>query len=133
MAVKKFLDADGVTYLARLLDNYPDNELLGTVITAIQEALDEKQDKNASPSGEPVDLSNYLLKTDIAAWAKAANKPSYTATEVGALPANTTYVTSVNNQTGAVTITVPTNVSSFTNDAGYLTLATLPKYDGTVV
>ena len=34
----------------------------------------------------------------------------------------------------AVTIpTVPTNVSSFTNDSGYLTLATLPIYDGTVV
>lgn len=28
--------------------------------------------------------------------------------------------------------TVPTNVSSFTNDAGYLTLATLPIYDGSV-
>ena len=115
MAVKKFLDADGVAYLASLLDNYPDNEILGTVISAIQDALDEKQDKNAGSGGEPIDLSNYLLKTDIAAWAKAANKPSYTANEVGALP---------------VTIT---NVSSFTNDAGYLTLATLPKYDGTVV
>lgn len=29
--------------------------------------------------------------------------------------------------------TVPTNVSSFTNDAGYLTLATLPIYDGSVI
>ena len=29
--------------------------------------------------------------------------------------------------------TVPTNVSAFTNDAGYLTLATLPKYEGGVV
>ena len=29
--------------------------------------------------------------------------------------------------------TVPTNVSSFTNDSGYLTLATLPIYDGSVV
>ena len=28
--------------------------------------------------------------------------------------------------------TVPTNVSAFTNDAGYLTLATLPKYEGVV-
>lgn len=28
--------------------------------------------------------------------------------------------------------TVPTNVSSFTNDAGYLTLSTLPIYDGSV-
>lgn len=27
---------------------------------------------------------------------------------------------------------VPTNVSAFTNDSGYLTLATLPVYDGTV-
>lgn len=33
----------------------------------------------------------------------------------------------------AVTIpTVPSNVSAFTNDAGYLTLSTLPIYDGTV-
>ena len=28
--------------------------------------------------------------------------------------------------------TVPTNVSAFTNDEGYLTLATLPKYEGVV-
>ena len=28
--------------------------------------------------------------------------------------------------------TVPTNVSVFTNDAGYLTIATLPKYEGVV-
>ena len=28
--------------------------------------------------------------------------------------------------------TVPTNVSTFTNDSGYLTIATLPKYDGGV-
>lgn len=75
MAVKKFLDANGVAYLASLLDNYPDNEILATVINAIQDALDEKQDKN----------------------------------------------------------NMPTNVSSFTNDAGYLTLTTLPKYDGTVI
>ncbi len=72
-----------------------------------------------------VDLSNYLQTTDIAAWAKAANKPTYTAMEVGALPNTyTAPVTSVNGQTGAVSLsipTVPTNVSDFTNDAGYLT------------
>lgn len=39
---KKFLDINGVEYFARLLNNYPDNELLSTVITAIQNALDEK-------------------------------------------------------------------------------------------
>lgn len=44
-------------------------------------------------------------------------------------------VQSVNGQTGAVSIaipTVPTNVSAFTNDSGYLTLSTLPIWDGSV-
>ena len=56
-------------------------------------------------------------------------------------------VASVNGQTGAVVLdaddvgalpdttvipTVPTNVSAFNNDAGYLTLASLPKYNGGV-
>lgn len=44
-------------------------------------------------------------------------------------------VQSVNGQTGAVSLTiptVPTNVSAFTNDAGYLTLADLPIYQGGV-
>lgn len=59
MAVKKFLDADGVAYLARLLDNYPDNELLGTVITAIQEALDEKNEI----LGLTVDAQGYICQT----------------------------------------------------------------------
>lgn len=56
MAVKKFLDADGVTYLARLLDNYPDNDILGTVISAIQEALDEKNEI----LGLTVDAQGYI-------------------------------------------------------------------------
>lgn len=42
-------------------------------------------------------------------WAKAETKPTYTAEEVGALP-DTTEIP-----------TVPTNVSAFNNDAGYLT------------
>ena len=44
-------------------------------------------------------------------------------------------VSSVNGQTGAVVLnipTVPTAVSAFTNDAGYLTLADLPIYQGGV-
>lgn len=44
-------------------------------------------------------------------------------------------VQSVNGQTGVVTLsipTVPSNVSAFTNDAGYLTLADLPIYSGGV-
>ena len=95
-----------------------------------------------------IDLSDYLQKTDIAAWAKAANKPSYTASEVGAVattaPAagitnqditnwnnklSSAPVTSVNSKTGAVVL----KTSDLQNDSGYLTLATLPIYDGTVV
>ena len=43
------------------------------------------------------------------------------AADVGALPSST------------VIPTVPTNVSAFTNDSGYLTLATLPIYNGGVI
>lgn len=49
--------------------------------------------------------------------------------------ANAAPVKSVNGQTGAVVLTiptVPTNVSAFTNDAGYLTLTNLPIYNGGV-
>ena len=47
------------------------------------------------------ELNNYLLKTDIAAWAKEATKPTYTAAEVGALstshPANGITSTDIDN------------------------------------
>lgn len=54
---------------------------------------------------------NPFTETDptVPAWAKAATKPTYTAAEVGALPDTTAIPT------------VPTKVSAFTNDAGYLT------------
>lgn len=45
----------------------------------------------------------------VPSWAKASSKPTYTAQEVGALPADTPIPV------------VPTNVSAFNNDAGYLT------------
>jgi len=41
---KKFLDSAGLTYFAQLLNNYPDNEVLASVIDAISDALDEKAD-----------------------------------------------------------------------------------------
>lgn len=42
-------------------------------------------------------------------------------------------VTSVNGMTGDVVLsipTIPTNISAFYNDVGYITLADLPIYDG---
>ena len=47
-----------------------------------------------------------LLTVVNGGWAPAT-KPSYTANEVGALPSNTTYVSSVNGQSGAVTVATP--------------------------
>ena len=52
-------------------------------------------------------ISSYT-ETDptVPAWAKSPTKPTYTASEVGALPSNTV---------------IPSKVSDLTNDAGYLT------------
>lgn len=43
----------------------------------------------------------------VPSWAKASSKPSYTASEVGALPDSTTFVASFNGQTGAITYSAP--------------------------
>ena len=70
---------------------------------------------NITISGGSADLSNYYTKTEI------DNK--------GYL---TEHQSLANYALKSEIPTVPTNVSYFTNDAGYLTLATLPKYDGGV-
>lgn len=64
-----------------------------------------------------VDLSQYLLKTDIATWAKQPNKPTYTASEVGALPDTTT---------------IPSKTSDLTNDSGFITAGKFAVVDGTL-
>lgn len=51
----------------------------------------------------------------VPAWAKASSKPAYTATEVGALPSNTTYVSTVNGNSGAITIVTLPTVSASDN------------------
>ena len=89
--------------------------------------------------GEGIDLDGYATKeyvneavsgvvvseTDptVPEWAKQATKPTYTANEVGALPADTVLFSgSYNDLTDKPTIPeVPANVSAFSNDAGYLT------------
>ena len=47
-----------------------------------------------------------LPASDVSAWAKAATKPTYTASEVGALPDTTT---------------IPSKTSDLTNDSGFIT------------
>ena len=70
---------------------------------------------NITISGGSADLSNYYTKTEI------DNK--------GYL---TEHQSLANYALKSEIPTVPTNVSYFANDAGYLTLATLPKYTGGV-
>ena len=77
-------------------------------------------------------LTSYT-ETDptVPSWAKAESKPTYTASEVGALASNTTYVskitttagahTAISNQSGAISFNVPTKTSHLTNDSGYIT------------
>ena len=67
--------------------------------------------------GETIDLSNYALLSDLT-WSNVSNKPTFA-----------TVATSgdYDDLTNKPTIpTVPTNVSSFTNDAGYITSANVP-------
>lgn len=72
-----------------------------------------------------IPAAGITVETDptVPEWAKQATKPTYTANEVGALPADTVLFSgSYNDLTNKPTIpVVPTNVSSFANDAGYLT------------
>ena len=59
MAIKKYLDDYGLAYFAQKLDEYPDNEVLATVVNAIQEALEEKNDL----LGLTVDAQGYICQT----------------------------------------------------------------------
>lgn len=63
---------------------------------------------------EKDDIPTTLPASDVYSWAKQPSKPTYSASEVGALPAST------------VIPTVPTNVSAFINDAGYVKTSELP-------
>lgn len=56
----------------------------------------------------------------VPSWAKQANKPTYTAAEVGALPSSTTYVSSFNGNTGAITYIAP--VTSVNGQTGAVTV-----------
>lgn len=87
------------------------------------------------------ELDDYLLKTDIADWAKANTKPTYTANEVGALSTShptanitTEQIAQWNNKSDfsgsyndlTEKPTIPSKTSELTNDSGFLTEETDP-------
>ena len=59
--------------------------------------------------------------SDVLAWAKAADKPAYSWTEITSKPG--TFPPSSHNHTKNQITDMPTKVSQFTNDAGYITQA----------
>lgn len=65
---KKFLDYSGLVKVLQELQNYPDNRILGAVINAIQEALDDKADIADIPD---INTENYVQKTDLATQSTA--------------------------------------------------------------
>ena len=85
-----------------------------------------------SSTSDLVNDSGFIVGADVPSnetdptvpsWAKASSKPSYTASEVGALP-DTTVIPSatsqLNNDSGYITSSaIPTNVSAFNNDVPY--------------
>ena len=69
--------------------------------------------------------SGYIITESdptVPSWAKASTKPTYTASEVGALPSDTTYVSSVNGSSGAVT---GIQTQAITDAGGYFTTDTV--------
>ena len=84
------------------------------------------------------DIPSSLPASDVYAWAKASAKPTYTASEVGALASDTTYVstvtttagahTAISSKSGAVSFNVPTKTSHLTNDSGFITASHTSTY-----
>lgn len=123
--------SDIVDNLTTNVSNKPLSAAQGVALKALIDAI-------AVPTkvSELTNDSGYITgytETDptVPAWAKAASKPSYSKSEVGLGNVDNVKqysasnpppypVTSVNGQTGAVTISVPTKVSQLQNDAGYI-------------
>lgn len=79
------------------IDNIP--------ITGLKSAAFKESSAFATAEQGKLAESALQEETDptVPSWAKNQTKPTYTASEVGALPSNTTYVSSVNGESGAIT------------------------------
>lgn len=65
----------------------------------------------SSFNGQTGDVTFAETDPTVPSWAKAQNKPTYTAQEVGALPSNTP---------------IPSNTSDLNNDSGFITASDIP-------
>lgn len=73
-----------------------------------------------TPKGTWETFLKSYTETDptVPSWAKASTKPSYTASEVGALPDTTT---------------IPSNTSDLNNDSGFITLSDVPDISSLII
>ena len=97
-----FYDKTGGSLNYKFTDNQGDN-------IATERQLSTKANSADVYTKTDIDNKGYLTsETDptVPAWAKSPNKPTYTASEVGALPDSTV---------------IPTKVSQLTNDSGFTT------------
>ena len=138
----KYLDLEGLKYYDQKLKEYinwdsgyqkPEDGIpLEDLEVSVQQSL-ANADTALQSETDPT----------VPAWAKAANKPTYTAAEIGAVPTTTT----VNGKALSSDITlsasdvnalpantfIPTKTSDITNDSGYITSADITdvyKYKG---
>ena len=71
---KKYLDANGLAYLTRKLNNYPTNDVIAAVIDGVQDALDEKLDvsQKGIPQGvATLDDTGIVLRSQLPPTASA--------------------------------------------------------------
>lgn len=93
-------------------DLLPLNPAIGDMYNIEQKSIYGEAGMNVSwngvvwdTMGAPIDMSLYIKSDELADWVKQPQKPSYTAEEVGALPADSK---------------IPTKVSELENDSNYL-------------
>lgn len=108
-----------------LRDNFYMESEVDTLLDEKQDAISDLQTIRDGAALGATALQSYT-ETDptVPSWAKQSTKPSYDYSEINNTPSLATVATSgsYNDLSNKPTIpTVPTNVSAFTNDAGYLT------------
>lgn len=120
---KKFLDADGLTYFSRKLNNYPTNNVIAAVVDGVQDALDEKMDADARGA------ANGVASLDANGKVPSSQLPSTT---------NTTYTitqdasdghkfTLVGSDGSSVDITIPDEDTKYTLSS--LGIGNVKNYD----
>lgn len=91
--------------------------------TDLIEKFDEVESSIPTKTSELTNDSGFLTSVPVTSVNNKTGAVSLSASDVGALASNTAYVSTVNGSSGAVTISVPTKTSDLQNDSGFLTSA----------